>query len=73
MRLSADKDDSGYSPAAFQAKVFLDDVELIGRCITADEEKGEVICYVRPLAEDPENRGALQRETLKGKVRIELR
>jgi len=44
MRLSVDKTDPGYSSDAFGATVTLDG-KLLGRCITADEESGEALCY----------------------------
>lgn len=44
MRLSVRKNDPGYSPAAFGAKVTLNGVPL-DNCITADEELGVALCY----------------------------
>ena len=45
MRASVIRADPGYRIDAFLYKVFLDGVEL-QHCLTADEEKGEAICYV---------------------------
>ncbi len=47
MRVSVDKDDPGYKnfPTHRLCKVYLDGAEL-KNCITADEEEGEVLCYV---------------------------
>jgi hypothetical protein len=65
MRLSVDKDDPGYSPDAFKAKVTLDGVEL-RNCVTADEEQGVAICYIdKPFRGD-----TVPRETRSGVVKI---
>ncbi len=66
MRLSADKDDPGYGPAYLTAKVLLDGVELKD-CITADEERGECLCFL-PTATGTQ----LDTEMRCGKVEIIL-
>ena len=43
-RLSIHKSDPGYSPQAYQAKVYVDGKEL-QHCFTADEELGVAFCY----------------------------
>lgn len=66
MRLSADKNDPGYGPGYINAKVFLDGVELKD-CVTADEEKGECLCFL------PEAGGTMSTtEIRRGKVEIIL-
>lgn len=45
MRLSVRKDDPGYSPKAFGARVFVNGTEITN-CFTADEESGEAFVYV---------------------------
>ena len=44
MRVSADKDDPDYSPAATFLQIFLDGAE-VRMCITADDVRGELLCY----------------------------
>lgn len=44
MRISADSKSKYYSPAAHRATVYLDGVRR-DNVITADEERGHVICY----------------------------
>lgn len=44
MRLSVDQDDPGFSPDAIRATVYLNG-EKLNLCITADEERGECLCY----------------------------
>jgi hypothetical protein len=74
MRLSMDKDDPGYDPGydparGIHAKVLLDGVE-VKNCLTADEEKGEVV--VLRLDLQPGGEASPPRETRRGKVRIIL-
>ncbi len=45
MRLSVRKDDPGYDPRAFGARVYLDGKEIT-HCFTADEERGYALVYV---------------------------
>lgn len=45
MRLSVNKNDPGYSPKAFGARVFVDGTEITN-CFTADEESGEAFVYI---------------------------
>lgn len=70
MRLSADKNDPAYRDAALFAEVTLDGQKL-SLCVTADEELGEAVCYVRAsdgtLAVMADQ---LVTETLRGKVEI---
>jgi hypothetical protein len=73
MRLTVLDDDPGIKiyPGRERITVYLDDVE-VSRCLTADDEKGEVIVIAttndgQPLIED----GELVHKTLHGKVRIE--
>lgn len=58
---------------AHSARALLDGVELVGYCIEADEEAGEVVCLVLDdqgrLVFDGEE---LRTETKRGVVRIEL-
>lgn len=44
MRVSADIDDPDFSLAAVWLQVYLDGQQL-GACITADSDRGEVLCY----------------------------
>jgi len=73
MRLTVLDDDPGIkiNPGRERITVYLDDVE-VSRCLTADDEKGEVIVIATTndgqlLVED----GELVHKTLQGKVRIE--
>jgi len=68
MRISANEQDLGYCAEAFTAKVYLDGIELIGRCITADEEKGEALCYKQPPIEGKKE--TFETEILKGAVKV---
>lgn len=74
MRLSVNKEDPGYHPRATMAKVILNGVE-INSCFTADEELGEVHCFMK----GPDNkfilnasRTELLKEVKRGKVEIIL-
>jgi len=74
MRISVDLDDIGYSPYAYIVKPYLDG-EFVTKCITADEEKGEITRY----RTDKNNnvifnatRNDLLRETLYGKVELKI-
>lgn len=75
MRLSADINDPGYGPSYASAKVFLDDVELHD-CVTADEERGEVLVYMRDesnkLRTDPDDPHKILAEWKRGVVKIVL-
>lgn len=74
MRLSVDAEDPGYSPAARGATVFLDGV-MVRDCVTADDERGEVIVFKhdadgKPLI-DWVNQ-CIVKERRRGQVRIVL-
>lgn len=73
MRLSVDKDDPGYSPKAFEARPFLDDVYQ-DHCITADEEEGIIIRFVYENGQPvlSEDRESIMTEIVKGKVKIKM-
>lgn len=48
MRISVDAEDPGYTPLAVAAvEEVLIDGHVINGCITADEEKGYVLCYLK--------------------------
>lgn len=73
MRLTMLDDDPGEKviPGRERITVYLDGVE-VKRCLTADDEKGEVVCIMandegRILVENGESK----RHTLHGSVRIE--
>lgn len=73
MRLTMLDDDPGEKviPGRERITVYLDDV-VVKRCLTADDEKGEVVCIMsndvgRILVEN----GKPKRQTLHGIVRIE--
>lgn len=73
MRLTVLDDDPGIkiNPGRERITVYLDDVE-VSRCLTADDENGEIIVIAnnsdgQPLVEG----GELVHKTLHGKVRIE--
>ena len=56
-------------------KVLLDGKDVAGSCISADEEKGEVVVYVRNkegLVQPNKNRTGIFTETLTGKVKIQI-
>lgn len=80
MRLSVDRDDSGFLEWAklgtgrFAVKIFLDGVE-IRDVITADEEAGMLVRYVRDgnsfaIDRDINGRQFVRRETLYGVVEL---
>lgn len=74
MRLSTDKDDPGYSPTAFGARVFFNGAEVRG-VFTADEEKRLIVQAVFDSAgryQLAPCRTKVLRETRHGDVRIEL-
>lgn len=64
MRLTVLDDDPGINVRPRRYKVLLDGVE-VKRCLTADDERGEVIAGVR------DEYGGMRRQTLYGKVVIE--
>lgn len=66
MRISIDPTDPGFSETGFLTRVLLDGNEL-HRCITADEELGEAICWGDHVRHD-----IIERVTLRGKVTIIL-
>ena len=73
MRLTMLDDDPGEKviPGRERITVYLDDT-VVKCCLTADDEKGEVVCIItndegRMLAEN----GEPKRQTLHGSVRIE--
>lgn len=65
MRKSVLKNDPAYDPLAGEFMVLLDGMPL-NDCVTADEERGEALVYVRPRA--PFTRWGVQ--WLVGKVEI---
>lgn len=67
MRVSVDKDDSGYHWACRGTKVFLNG-EPCQNAVTADEERGEVTVLVKGLGPV----GHMRRDVLRGKVTLEL-
>ncbi|WP_314140073.1 hypothetical protein [Buttiauxella noackiae] len=73
MRLTVLDDDPGIiiNPGRERITVYLDDAEM-SRCLTADEEKGEVIVIATKDSGQPilEN-GEVKHKTLYGNVRIE--
>ena len=77
MRLSADRNDVAFSPLAYKAKAFLDG-KFIPHTITADEEKGEIIKYVKDengrfvLYKDEDGDTRLKTEKLIGNVTIKI-
>lgn len=73
MRLSVIKTDPGYSPKAFipSLKVTFNDVEQNACVITADEEQGLIVRYVKnEKGELVHTNGVAHTETVTGKVRI---
>ena len=46
MRISVNKNDKGFREDVFMYEAFLNG-NLVKDCITADEERGVVICYAR--------------------------
>jgi hypothetical protein len=73
MRISVKEGDPGYCAEAFKARVFFNDVEQKGTCITADEEQGLIVRFIKN--EDGGlvvNNGEAMTETVTGKVRIIL-
>jgi hypothetical protein len=74
MRLSADRKSVDWHPVANSVKVFLDGVEQT-HCITADEERGNIIQYARDedgkilMAENGEDALTV---CIHGAVRIEV-
>lgn len=74
MRISTDRDDSGYTAFAFAAKVFFNGAEVRG-VFTADEEKRLIVQAVFDSAgryQLAPCRTKVLRETRHGDVRIEL-
>lgn len=72
MRLSVIQSDQGYSVAAFGCSVTLDGNPL-DCCVTADEEQGAVLCYVKDAEGNfmlDDSKGAIKTEQLKGTVVI---
>lgn len=65
MRLSVVPSDPGYSLLAFNAKAYLDGVEL-KYCTTADEELGVAYCYTE--GED----GEVTRNEIFGNITIKI-
>jgi hypothetical protein len=84
MRLSALKEDVGYNPhECLWATVYVDGVQ-VNHCFTADEERGEAICFVatddnKLIVGMYDDSGApclwdtCMTEMLKGRVEIRLR
>lgn len=76
MRVSADAADSGYRPDLIgRVRIWLDDVEVTNRCVTADDERGEAVLHVldaegRPTLDRARN--AVRTETISGAVSIEV-
>jgi hypothetical protein len=73
MRLTVIDDDPGIkiNPGRERITIYLDDVE-VSRCLTADDEKGEVIVIATTIDGQPiVEGGELAHKTLQGKVRIE--
>lgn len=76
MRVSVDKADPGYRVDAYQFQAFLDGQEISTRCVTADEDVGEVVVFVldeQGNLQVNEQRDAVVKETLRGKVEIRRR
>jgi hypothetical protein len=70
MRLSYDRKDPGYHEGAMFCEVYLDG-ERLTNCITADEERGEAICFVQKDGERLRDAdGELSREVRHGVVEI---
>ena len=70
MRISADTIDPDFDIRAVFAKVSIDGVEL-KRCITADEEAGECLCYrIDQNGRLCVDAGEIATETIRGKVSI---
>ncbi len=69
MRLSADKSDPGFRPDCWKYEVVFDG-EKVRECITADEEAGEALFFVKPLKHDGD--GNLMTELRRGRVEIRL-
>ena len=75
MRISVDRDDPGYRKVFIPIyDVFLNGNLITGICVTADEEKGEVIVHIR------DSKGFLLRKgneiyktRLKGDVKIKYK
>jgi hypothetical protein len=74
MRISANSEDSCYSPETVnKVKVFLDGVDRTKGCVLADDELGEIEIYIKDEAGNfvvDETNNRVMRETLKGKVKI---
>jgi hypothetical protein len=71
MRASVRKDDSSYNPQHTKLEVYLDGEPVRG-CITADEEKGEIVVY----AKDGKGHYVMESEKLKTETRtgkVEIR
>lgn len=74
MRLSANEEDPGYKPELFNANIKLDG-KIIDSVITADEEEGFVLAYVKDSNgkyEIDEEKQTLVQKRLEGKVEIIL-
>ncbi len=77
MRLSIRESDPGYDARACQScTVFVDGVDVTGRCYTADEEEGKVWCFkhneLGQTFVDPDNEDKAAEEVLTGTVLIVL-
>jgi len=74
MRLSAHKNDPGYSRIARKAKAFLNG-EMVDGCFTADEEMGKVWRYIKTrkgkCVLNPQKNGILTK-CLSGQVEIRI-
>lgn len=75
MRISVNKNDSGYHPCAHMIEAILFNGNKVMDVVTADEEFGEILCYKK------DDCGSLiynhlideaEKVTLKGKVQIVL-
>jgi hypothetical protein len=79
MRISVDRNDPGLGVWLKHrdagVKVFLDGAEVSERCITADDEAGEVLLFKHDAAGKPvinATGNAIETETLRGVVKIVL-
>ena len=71
MRVSARREDPGYSTKAYHCQVTVDGINVTNKCHTADEEKGIAWCNKLNANGQPyiEN-NAVAEEILHGKVKI---
>lgn len=76
MRVSSDPQDAAYNPQQAKNVLIYLDGKLAPVCVTADEERGEIIALVRDAAgqvvPDPSQPDGRKRQVLRGHVRIEL-